>query len=161
VEEGGVIQSEYLATIRKQMRCELVLTMVQLEQLAPAWWPSQTEMAHELGTERRTLTTNLRRLESMGLIRRVVIGNTGGTWIWWVKRHPADEPRPDDEPGWRVRDAQSRRTELVPISTRWEWAAQRGIPKPTMQSFLNGYQRTLRGRWRVVRNPWESGGSDE
>ena len=150
-----MIESEYLATIRKQMRCELVLTMVQLEQLAPAWWHSQSEMAQQLGTERRTLTTNLRKLEGMGLIRRIVIGHTGGTWIWWVKRSPTDEPRAEDEPAWVVRDVRRRMTERITIRQRWEWAAQRGIPKPTMQSFLGGYQRVLRGRWEVVASPWD------
>jgi hypothetical protein len=83
-----MIHPSYLATIRKQLRAELVITMVQLEQVAPMWWPCQSELAEQLGTERRTLTTNLRKLESMDLIRRIVIGNTGGTWIWWVNTIP-------------------------------------------------------------------------
>ena len=151
-----MINPTYLATIRKQLRAELVITMVQLEQVAPMWWPCQSELAEQLGTERRTLTTNLRKLESMDLIRRIVIGNTGGTWIWWVKRSADDAPDPGAEPAWILRDGELGKTIRVPIGRRWQWAEQHGIPKPTMQSFLGGYQLTLRGRWRVVGSPWDS-----
>jgi predicted transcriptional regulator len=150
-----VIDPTYLATIRQQLRAELVITLVQLEQLAPMWWPSQDEMAQQLGTTRRTLTTNLQRLESQGLIKRLAIGKSGGTWIWWVKRCPAHKPQAQDEPAWILRDVHTRVRQRVTISKRWEWASQHEIPKPTMQSFLGGHQLTLRRRWQVVGSPWD------
>jgi hypothetical protein len=92
----------------------------------------------------------------MDLIRRIVIGNTGGTWIWWVKRSADDAPDLGAEPAWILRDGELGKTIRVPIGRRWQWAEQHGIPKPTMQSFLGGYQLTLRGRWRVTGSPWDS-----
>jgi DNA-binding transcriptional regulator YhcF (GntR family) len=151
-----MIDPTYLAQIRRQYRAELVIALVQLEQLAPMWWPSQIEMAKQLGTERRTITEALARLAADGLIRKVVIGKNGGTWIWWVKRSADDAPNLNAEPAWTIRDTEQQKTIRLPIRRRWEWAEQQGIPKSTMQSFLNGYQLTLRGRWRVVGNPWDA-----
>ena len=155
MEGCGVIAPAYLATLRRQHRCELVLLLVQLDQLCPGWWADLAAMADQLGTDRATLNRALQKLERLGLLRRERISNTGGNWIWWVKRHADDQPRPADEPGWRLRDVQVGHTIKVPISQRWEWAAARGIPRGTMSGFLNGHRSTMHGRWRVVGSPWD------
>jgi hypothetical protein len=150
-----MIDAEYLAQIRRQHRCELILTLVQLEQLCPGWWADLSELADQLGTDRATLNRSLTKLERLGLLRRERISNTGGNWIWWVKRHADDQPRPGDEPAWILRDGELGKTIRVPISTRWKWAAARGIPQSTMRGFLNGHRSTMQGRWRVVGSPWD------
>jgi hypothetical protein len=150
-----VIDPTYLATIRSQLRCELVVVLVQLEQLCPGWWADLAELAEQLGTDRATLNRALQKLERLGLLRRERISNTGGNWIWWVKRAEGDQPRPEDEPSWRLRDTHRGIIVQLPISKRWEWAERHDIPRATMRSFLNGHHRTLGNRWQVVRNPWE------
>jgi len=150
-----LIDPAYLAALRCQLRCELLLTMVQLEQLCPGWWADLSELALQLGTDRATLNRTLTKLEALGLIRRERISNTGGNWVWWVKRCEGDQPRPEDEPAWKLRGIQRREVARVTISARWRWAEARGIPRATMRGFLNGHQLVLRGRWRVVATPWD------
>jgi hypothetical protein len=150
-----VIEAEFLASLRRRHRVELVLTLVQLEQLCPGWWADLSELADQLGTDRGSLNKSLTKLESLGLLKRSRISNTGGNWVWWVKRSADDQPRPEDEPGWRLRDEASDNVKLVSISRRWEWAANRKINKHTFSSFLNGGQRMLHGRWRIVSSPWD------
>jgi hypothetical protein len=150
-----VIDPTYLAQIRRRFRPELVIAMVQLEQVSPGWWATQIELAEQLGTEQKTLTGALSRLRAEGMICTTVMGKNGGTWIWWVKRSEADRPRPSDEPAWRVRDMTADGPIRIPVSKRWEWAEKREIPKATMQSFLHGYQLTLRKRWRIISTPWD------
>ena len=151
-----MIAPEFLAALRRRHRAELVLVLVQLEQLAPGWWLTLQDLADQLGTDRATLNRSVRRLEDLGLLRRASISNTGGTWIWWVQRSATDQPRPEDEPAWLLADsARKGRRERVTISRRWQWAAEHGIPRPTMQSFLGGHQQTLRGRWRIVGTPMD------
>jgi len=148
-----VIEPEFLASLRRRHRAELVLVLVQLEQLAPGWWLTLAELADQLGTDRATLNRSVRKLEDLGLLRRASISNSGGTWIWWVQRSEADAPRPEDEPAWVLRDRHRQMHERVTISERWAWAERQGIPRPTMQSFLGGYQRVLRDRWELVATP--------
>jgi DNA-binding transcriptional ArsR family regulator len=150
-----MIEPPYLAALRHQVRCELLLTMVQLEQLCPGWWADISEMAQQLGTDRASLNRSLTKLEAMGLIRRERISNTGGNWVWWVKRCEDDQPCPDAEPAWRLRDLQRGRVIRVTIRGRWQWAERQGIPRATMQSFLGGHQRTMKGRWQVAGSPWD------
>ena len=156
MEEGGVIDAEYLAQIRRQLRAELVITLVQLEQLCPGWWADLSELADQLGTDRASLNRSLTKLERLGLLRRERISNTGGNWVWWVKRHEGDEPQPQDEPAWSLRDVRVGKTIRVTIRDRWRWAQRHGIARPTMQSFLGGYQQTLQGRWKVTGSPWDA-----
>ena len=144
---------DFLAALRRHYRAELILVLVQLEQLAPGWWLTIAELADQLGTDRATLNRSLRKLEDMGLLRRSSISNTGGTWIWWVQRDANDAPRPDDEPAWLVRDVKRRETQRIAINARWSWAQRQGIPRGTMQSFLGGHQRLMRGRWEVIASP--------
>jgi len=132
-----------------------VLVLVQLEQVAPGWWLTLTELADQLGTDRATLNRSIRKLEDLGLLRRASISNSGGTWIWWVKRAEGDEPRPEDEPAWVVRDVKRRLQQRVTISERWAWAERQGIPRPTMQGFLGGYQKVLYGRWELIGTPMD------
>lgn len=150
-----MIDPAYLAALRCQLRCELLLTMVQLEQLCPGWWADLGEMALQLGTDRASLNRTLTKLEALGLIRRERISNTGGNWVWWVKRCEGDQPRAEDEPAWKLRDIQRREVVRVTIRSRWAWAEARGIPRATMRGFLNGHRRTLKGRWQVVGSPWD------
>ena len=148
-----MIAPDFLAALRRQYRAELLLVLVQLEQLAPGWWLTIAELADQLGTDRATLNRSIRKLEDAGLLRRSSISNTGGTWIWWVQRDANDAPRLDDEPAWVVRDVKRRETQRITINKRWSWAQRQGIPRGTMQSFLGGYQRLLRGRWEVIASP--------
>lgn len=150
-----MIDPSYLAALRHQVRCELLLTMVQLEQLCPGWWADLSSLAQQLGTDRASLNRSLTKLEAMGLIRRERISNTGGNWVWWVKRSPEDCPRPDDEPAWSFRDVKVGKTIRVTIRDRWRWAERHGVARPTMQSFLGGYQQTLQGRWKITGSPWD------
>jgi hypothetical protein len=150
-----VIDPTYLSTLRRQIRCELVVTLVQLEQLCPGWWETLSDLAEQLGTDRASLNSSLVKLESLGLLRRSTISKSGGNWVWWVKRHENDRPRAADEPCWSLRDTQAGTTTYVPISRRYEWAADRGIARATMRGFLNGHRSTMQGRWRVVRSPWD------
>ena len=148
-----MIEPEFLASLRRRHRAELVLVLVQLEQLAPGWWLTLQELADQLGTDRATLNRSIRKLEDLGLLRRASISNGGGTWIWWVQRDEADAPRPEDEPAWVLRDVKRRLQQRVTISERWEWARREGIPRQTMRSFLAGHQRVLRERWELVATP--------
>ena len=147
------LDSDFLASLRQRHRAELVLVLVQLEQLAPGWWLTLHELAEQLGTDRATLNRSIRKLEDLGLLRRASISNSGGTWIWWVKRRESDEPRAEDEPAWVVRDLKRRVQQRVTISDRWQWAKEREIPRGTMQGFLGGYQRVLRGQWELIATP--------
>lgn len=133
----------------------MVLVMVQLEQVCPGWWESLADLADQLGTDRATLNRSLRHLEDRGLIRRCSISNRSGTWIWWVKRHAVDGPRPQDEPAWKLWSITTRRLERIPVSQRGTWAAQRRIPMPTFCGFLYGRQKVLQGRWRLTGSPWD------
>lgn len=150
-----MIEPEFLAALRRRLRAELVITIVQLEQVCPGWWESLVELAEQLGTDRSTLCRSLRKLEDLGLIRRSSISNRSGTWIWWVKRHEADEPKPETEPAWVLVRLSNRRLERVTVSDRRRWAKARGIPLPTLIGFLYGRQKVLRGQWRVVASPFD------
>lgn len=148
-----MIEPEFLATLRRRHRAELVLVMVQLEQLAPGWWLTLEQLADQLGTDRATLNRSIRKLEDLGLLRRASISNNGGTWIWWVQRDANHAPPRDGEPAWVVFDEVARRSVRIPVSNRWEWAQQHGIPRQTMRSFLSGGQMMMRDRWRLTATP--------
>jgi hypothetical protein len=45
-----VIQPAYLAQLRRELRAEQAMTLVQIEQLVPGWWPTLTDLAEQLGT---------------------------------------------------------------------------------------------------------------
>ena len=148
-----MIHPTYLSTLRRQHRCELVLTLVQLEQIFPGWWLSMTELAEELGTDRASLNRSISKLEALGLLRRTSLGNGGGTWIWWVRTSPEDAPQPDAEPAWVVRNIRDRNRYRIPISDPYSWAQRRGIPRQTMRSFLGGHQLVMRNQWQLVSTP--------
>jgi hypothetical protein len=150
-----VIEPAYLASVRSQLRAELVLVLVQLEQVCPGWWLSLTELAEQLGTDRATLNRSVSKLESLGLLRRTSLGNGGGTWIWWVKRSPDDAPRSEAEPAWVIRHVTTRTYSRIPISNPYGWAARHEIPKQTMRSFLAGNQLVLRNQWQLVATPMD------
>ncbi len=150
-----MIEPAFLASLRRRHRAELVLVLVQLEQLAPGWWLTLHDLAEQLGTDRATLNRSIRKLENLGLLRRASISNSGGTWIWWVQRTEGDQPRPEDEPAWMLRDLSRKRPVRIPVSGRWAWAQRQGIPRQTMRSFLAGHQRVLRERWELVATPMD------
>lgn len=152
---SDVIHPEFLASLRRRHRCELVMVMVQLEQLCPGWWLTLHDLAEQLGTDRATLNRSIRKLEDLGLLRRATISNSGGSFIWWVQRHDEDAPRREDEPTWVLRSVVGQQRERVTVSDRWEWGRRRGIPRQTMRSFLAGYQRVLRKRWELVSTPMD------
>ena len=131
----------------------MVLLLVQLEQVCPGWWVDLSQLAEQLGTDRATLNRSLVQLERLDLIRRYSLSNGGGTWIWWVKRDEGDEPQPEAEPSWLIRDHQKQQSRRIPVSQRFEWARRHGIPLQTMRSFLAGNQRLLRGRWELRATP--------
>lgn len=148
-----MIDPAFLASLRHQHRAEMVLCLVQIEQITPGWWQDLAQLAELLGTDRATLNRALSTLERRGLICRTSHGNSGGTWIWWVKRSADDAPDPGDEPAWRLQDITTRYTFRVPVSQRWGWPDKHGIPRATWRSFLCGHQKTLRGRWRLMATP--------
>ena len=150
-----MIEPEFLASLRRRHRVELVLVLVQIEQVVPGWWLTLQELAEQLGTDRASLNRTIRKLEDLGLLRRASISNCGGTWIWWAARHEGDAPRPEAEPAWVLRDARAKRQERVTIGQRWAWAQEHGIPRQTMRSFLAGHQRVLRERWELVATPMD------
>lgn len=151
----GVIQPAFLAQLRQRCRAELVLVLVQLEQLFPGHWPDIADLADQLATDRATLNRSMRQLEDMGLLRRVSIGNGGGTWVWWVARQHGEQPPVDAEPAWVVRDVRGQRTQRVTVTQRWDWARRHGIPRGTMRSFLTGGQLVMRDRWQLVATPYD------
>jgi hypothetical protein len=148
-----MITPSFLATLRRHHRAELVLTLVQLEQLIPGWWPSLIELADQLGTDRASLNRTLRHLERAHLLRRLSRSNTGGTWIWWVKRSADDQPNMADAPRWVLRDQLARQRVVIIAGEERSWAEARGIPYATLRAFLSGHQASLRGRWRLIRTP--------
>jgi hypothetical protein len=150
-----MIAPDFLASLRRRHRAELVLVLVQLEQRCPGHWLTLHELAEQLGTDRATLNRSMRKLERLGLIERATISNYGGTWLWWVATHEGDAPAADAEPAWVLRDATRRGLFRVPLRERWTWAAKRGIPRQTMRSFLSGGQVTLRERWQLVSTPMD------
>lgn len=153
-----MIDPAFLASLRRRHRAELVLVLVQLEQVVPGWWLTLAELAEQLGTDRATLNRSVRKLEDLGLLRRVSLSN-GGTWIWWAAKDEGDEPRPEDEPAWVVKEISCRTHHRVTIGDRWEWARRRGIPKQTMRNFLSGGQLVMRERWELVSTPMDCYGS--
>ena len=38
-----MIQPAYLAQLRRELRAEQAMTLVQIEQLVPGWWPTQRQ----------------------------------------------------------------------------------------------------------------------
>lgn len=150
------IHPTYLAALRRQQRCELTLLMVQLEQVIPNWWASLNDLADQLGSERATLNKALLTLDKKGLIARASLSNVGGTWIWWVKRHPGDQPSPELEPCWKLYDYRLKTSVRITIPERQQWAKRNGIPWATMRGFLCGRQIKLDGRWVIRSTPMDS-----
>jgi len=150
-----MIEPDFLSYLRQHHRAEMVLAMVQLEQLMPGWWESIHDLAVQMGTDRATLNRSLSHLEKRGLIRYYSISNKRGTWIWWVKRHAVDAPKPEDEPGWNLSDSLSKRKTKIPISKRKAWAKAQEVPLPTLCGFLYGRQKVLKNRWQVMSSPFD------
>ncbi len=52
-----MIDPPYLAQLRRNLRAEQAMTLVQIEQLVPGWWPTLTDLAEQLGPLFNTTTT--------------------------------------------------------------------------------------------------------
>lgn len=152
--QGAMIESTYLAQLRRNLRAEHCMTLVQIEQLVPNWWPTLTELAEQLGTERATLNRCLIKLEQRGLLRRNTRGNFGGTWIWWVKRTEDDQPDDSTAPRWVLRDLSSggRRREIL-LGQERAFAEAHGLSIHTLRNFLAGFRPVLAKRWQLVSSP--------
>lgn len=150
------IDPAFLASLRRTLRAELLILLVQLDQVIPNWWPSLNDLADQLGTERSTLNKALLALDRKNLIARASISNHAGTWIWWVKTHPTDTPDPRHEPRWTLRDASRNRTEYIPVTGRQKWAERHGVPYATLRGFLAGRQFKLLNRWTLQSTPLDT-----
>lgn len=148
-----MIAPAYLSHLRRELRAELAMTMVQIEQLTPGWWATITDLAEQLGTERATLNRTLTKLTALGLLRRVTRGNGGGTWIWWVKRSADDQPSDREAPRWVLRDVACDRSLVVIIGQERRFAAAKGIPYHTVRNFLAGHRPLLAKRWKLLSSP--------
>jgi len=156
-----VITPAYLADLRRQLRAEQTMTLVQIEQLCPGWWPTLTDLAEQLGTERATLNRCMAKLERAGLLRRVTRGNFGGTWIWWVKRSAADQPNDSGAPRWVLKDTVcNRRLEII-VGQERAFAEAKGIPYHTVRNFLAGHRPLLAKRWRLISSPLQIDEADD
>lgn len=150
-----MVQPEFLASLRHRHRSELLLVFVQLEQQCPGWWLDLQQLSDQLGTDRSTLNRSMLKLDRLGLIRRFSISHSGGTYLWWVKRHEADLPSVECEPAWVLRDIRFRGRERITLGQRWAWAERHGIPRNTLRSFLAGGHHVLRQRWELVETPMD------
>ncbi len=148
-----MIQPAYLAQLRRELRAELVITLVQIEQLVPGWWCSLSDLAEQLGTDRDSLNRNILKLAALGLLRRVTQGNGGGTWIWWVKRSADDQPNDLEAPRWRLRDQVGGRAQEIIVGQERAFASAKGIPFNTVRNFLAGHRPLLAKRWKLVSSP--------
>jgi len=148
-----MIDPAFLTSLRGTIRAEMLLTMVQLEQRCPSWWPSQTELAEDLGLCRDTLTRNLYRLMRKGLVGACPNANTRGTWVYWVKRSANDRMDPNLAPAYVIRDLKSRMRQRIPVDQCKAWARRWSIPYSTLSHFLEGQQKVMRGRWELVGGP--------
>lgn len=149
-----MIDPEFLSYLRQHHRAETILAMVQIEQLIPCWHESISSLALQIGADRDCLNRAMIRLKKLDLIRYYSIPKCG-SWVWWIKRHATDAPKPNDEPGWDIQMITSNNISRIPVSKREEWAISRGIPPSTLTGFLLGRQKVLRGKWRVVRSPFD------
>jgi hypothetical protein len=148
-----VIDPPYLATLRRQLRAELTMSLVQIEQLGPGWWPTLSDLAEQLGTERATLNRCIAKLERQGLLRRVTRGNSGGTWIWWVKRSADDLPDDSSAPRWVLKDMVCNCRREIIVGQERAFAEAKGIPYHTVRNFLAGHRPLLAKRWKLISSP--------
>lgn len=159
-----MIDPTYLSFLRGTIRAEMLLTMVQLEQRCPGWWPSQADLAEDLGLCSDTLTRNIYRLMRKGLVGASTNVNAQGAWVYWVKRSADDRLDPNLAPAYVLRDRSRRLLERLPLDQCKDWARRHRIPWRTMLSFLGGHQKVLRRRWEVASGPHtqhlEGGDSD-
>jgi DNA-binding transcriptional MocR family regulator len=132
------------------------MPLVQLEQVVPNWWPTQRELAEQLGIIRSELNANMQELARLGLLGKIARSNTGGTWVYWVKRHAKDFPNENIVPAWVLRDGLRHVSERVHVDKTKEWALWREIPYGTLRSFLSGKQKVMDGRWTLVKTPFDS-----
>jgi hypothetical protein len=150
-----MIDPTFLASLRRQYNAQDLLLLVQLEQVAPTWWPNQEEMADQFGTERSVIYKSLMRLEGRGLIAKHA--SKRGTHVWWVRRHKNDKPDKRNAPAWVLRDMQSKWKTLirVPVDLERAWCQKEGILFRTFQKLTYGKTSLLAGRWELAGHPWD------
>jgi hypothetical protein len=148
-----MIEPAYLAQLRRTMRAEHTITLVQIEQLVPNWWPTIDDLAEQLEMLPDTLHRTISKLERRGLLRRVSRSGGGGTWIWWVKRSAHDLPDDTYAPRWVLREVVGGRRRDIIVGQERAFAAAYGLPCNTVRSFLGGYRKVLAKRWQLVSSP--------
>lgn len=148
-----MIEPAFLAQLRRQLRAEQAMTLVQIEQLVPHWWLTITDLADQLGTERATLNRCLANLERRGLLRRISRGNSGGTWIWWVKRSADELPDDSGAPRWVLQDLNTRTRREIIVGQERAFAEAQGLSLNTVRNFLGGFRPVLAKRWQLVSSP--------
>ncbi len=151
-----MIDPDFLAQLRRRHRCQILMTLVQLEQLAPGWWPTQQALADQLGILRSELNVNMQQLVRLGLLGKIARSNSGGTWVYWVKRSEKDALDPRLIPAWVVRDQLRHTTERIQVDKQKDWALWKEIPYNTLRSFLMGRQKLMDNRWTLVCTPFDA-----
>lgn len=148
-----MIEPAYLAQLRRKLRAEHAMTLVQIEQLCPNWWPSIDDLAEQLEMLPDTLHRTISKLERLGLLRRISRSGGGGTWIWWVKRSADDQPDDTLAPRWVLRELIGGRRRDIIVGQERSFAAAYGLPYNTVRNFLGGYRQSLAKRWRLESSP--------
>lgn len=153
-----MIDPTYLSFLRGTIRAEMLLTMVQLEQRCPGWWPSQADLAEDLGLCRDTLTRNIYRLMRKGLVGASTNVNAQGAWVYWVKRSADDRLDPNLAPAYVLRDRSRRLLERLPLDQCKDWARPPGAPC-SASSVATRRCCGDAGRWRAAPTPstWREG----
>ena len=147
-----MIDKDFLAVLRKQHLPALILTMVQLEQRCPGWWPDQAALAEEMGTDHKMLNVWMNKLHALGLIAKYsVAGRGAGTWLWWVKKHEKDKP--SVAPHWRIRDINTQTLAKIDLGDGKGWSKRHNISHAAVRSFLIGDTKILAGRYQLVSAP--------
>jgi hypothetical protein len=147
-----VIDPEYLAFLRTKNNAQDVLLLVQLEQVVPNWWPSQPELARQLGLEPHSTSQTLRRLQKKKLIEMTTYGK-GGSFIWWVKKTAKDRPDRLQAPSWTIKNIETGEREIVLINQRKSWAERNKLNYGSFRLFLYGYRKVMAGKFQVISTP--------
>ena len=149
----SMIDSTFLADLRRRHYAPQLLLLVQLEQVTPGFWLTQAELAEQMGITPETLRKSMAWLRDRDLLRFTC--TMRGTWVWWVARKQDDRPDSSQEPCWVFRNTIRRKVERVPLSQVEAWTERHRIHKETMKHWLMGMNRVLAGRWELVATPMD------
>jgi hypothetical protein len=148
-----ITDPEYLTQLRERYGVYDVLNLVHLSAIGPGWY-LLTDVAERFATHRSNINASMLRLRKHGLIEYVSYG-AGGTFLWWIKQHPGDEPRPErDYPRWVLKDLQQPKAKvMIRVGQQNEWAERLQVHPGTLRNFLSGRYRRLLDRYEVVSSP--------